>query len=216
MTGILITFEGIEGAGKSTQITQLDEALIKEKIPHLLTREPGGSPIGEQIREILLDKRNHMMSTKTELLLYLSSRAQHMKEVIEPALMDNQIVITDRFSDATLAYQGYGRGEDLEKIKAWNHYLIDNKEPQITFLLDIDVSTGLSRVAKRKNENRLDQEALAFHQKVREGYLILAKENPRRIHILSGAKDSDVLHQEVMEILRPHLEKHKKEQQRPS
>jgi len=216
MTGILITFEGIEGAGKSTQIAQLDEALIKEGIPHLLTREPGGSPIGEQIREIILDKRNHMMSPKTELLLYLSSRAQHMKEVIEPALMDNQIVITDRFSDATLAYQGYGRGEDLEKIKVWNHYLIDNKEPQITFLLDIDVSTGLSRVANRKNENRLDQEALAFHQRVREGYLILAKENPRRIHILSGAKKSDVLHQEVMEILRPHLEKHKKEQQRPS
>jgi len=216
MSGILITFEGIEGAGKSTQIAQLDEALIKEEIPHLMTREPGGSPIGEQIREIILDKRNHMMSPKTELLLYLSSRAQHMKEVIEPALMDNQIVITDRFSDATLAYQGYGRGEDLEKIKVWNHYLIDNKEPQITFLLDIDVSTGLSRVANRKNENRLDQEALAFHQRVREGYLILAKENPRRIHILSGAKKSDVLHQEVMEILRPLLEKHKKAQQRPS
>lgn len=216
MSGIFITFEGIEGSGKSTQIAQLNEALIKEGIPHLLTREPGGSPIGEQIREIILDKRNHMMTPKTELLLYLSSRAQHMKEVIEPALLDNQIVISDRFTDATLAYQGYARGEDLEKIKIWNRYLMENIEPQLTFLLDVDVSTGLSRVAKRKNENRLDQETLGFHQKVREGYLILAEENPHRIHVLSGAKDSEVLHQEIMEILRPHLEKHKKEHQKPS
>lgn len=216
MSGIFITFEGIEGSGKSTQIAQLNEALIKEGIPHLLTREPGGSPIGEQIREIILDKRNHMMTPKTELLLYLSSRAQHMKEVIEPALLDNQIVISDRFTDATLAYQGYARGEDLEKIKIWNRYLMENIEPQLTFLLDVDVSTGLSRVAKRKNENRLDQETLGFHQKVREGYLILAEENPHRIHVLSGAKDSEVLHQEIMEILRPHLEKYKKEHQKPS
>lgn len=208
MNGLLITFEGIEGAGKSTQIEKLSQALKHQGFNPLITREPGGTPIGERIRDLILDKRHQMMAPKTELFLYLSSRAQHIAEVIEPSLDKGKIVITDRFSDATLAYQGYGRGEELGRLKELNRYILNAREPHITFLLDIDVSVGLSRIGKRGPLNRLDLEKFDFHKRVREGYLKIAKENPHRIHVLQGATDPETIHKEITQKLSPFIEIH--------
>ena len=208
MEGLFITFEGIEGSGKSTQIKKLVHALNQEGLLPVVTREPGGTPIGEEIRKIILDKKHQRMDPKTELLLYLSSRAQHLAEIIQPKLEDGQIIISDRFSDATLAYQGYGRGKDFGKLKEFSAFILNAKEPHVTFLLDIDVFIGLSRIKKRGPLNRLDQEDLDFHQRVRDGYLQLAKENPRRIQVLSGEKDSESLHKEITQILAPFLKEY--------
>ncbi|HEX9758637.1 MAG TPA: dTMP kinase [Nitrospiria bacterium] len=205
MSGLFVTFEGIEGSGKSTQIQKLGYALNREGLSTVVTREPGGTPIGEKIREIILDKNYQKMASKTELFLYLSSRAQHIAELIQPSLEKGEIVISDRFSDATLAYQGNGRGRDTEQLNQLNSFILNGLEPDLTFLLDIDVSKGLSRIKKRGPLNRLDQENLEFHQRVREGYLQIAKENPKRIQVLSGGNDSETIHKEIMQILIPYL-----------
>ncbi len=198
MKGLLITFEGIEGSGKSTQIEKLGQTLKSEGIPLVVTREPGGTPICEKIRNILLDKNHHRMVAKTELFLYLSSRAQHFHEVIIPEMENGKIVISDRLADATLAYQGYGRGENLIRLTELNRYVMNGIEPKITFLLDIDVSIGLSRAGKRGPLNRLDQEKLEFHQRVREGYLQIAKENQHRIQVITGNNSAEAIHKEIM------------------
>ena len=173
MKGLFITFEGIEGSGKSTQIALLADYLASLGKSIALTREPGGTLIGDQIRKILLDPVHTMLSPAAELLLYAASRAQHLAEVISPALTAGRIVLCDRFSDATIAYQGYGRGLDLEMIYSLDQMVTARLVPDLTVLLDIDVVAGLKRAQLRNSssglegEARFEQEDIAFHTRVR-------------------------------------------------
>ena len=193
MRGRFITFEGIEGSGKSTQISLLTEYLRSKQRTVTLTREPGGTAIGDQVRKILLDPGNNALDPSAELLLYAASRAQHLKEVIRPALASGAVVLCDRFSDATIAYQGYGRGLDLEMIHALDRLVTDGMRPDLTVLLDVEAAVGLARARGRNNqqgleaEARFENEALAFHERVRQGYLTLAREAPDRIQIVDAA-----------------------------
>lgn len=184
MKGHFITFEGVEGSGKTTQMAILGHALETRGYPVVRTREPGGTKIGDAIRALILDSKNQIMDAKTEFLLYLASRAQHLKEVILPALAEGKIVLCDRFADATYAYQGYGRGLSKREIELIGRFVTGGLSPDLTLLLDIDVKKGLARLKGREEINRLDQEALQFHEAVREGYLHLAKKNPRRIWVI--------------------------------
>ncbi|MCG3110683.1 MAG: dTMP kinase [Candidatus Manganitrophus sp. SB1] len=184
MKGHFITFEGVEGSGKTTQMAILGHALETRGYPVVRTREPGGTKIGDAIRSLILDSKNQMMDAKTEFLLYLASRAQHLKEVILPALAEGKIVLCDRFADATYAYQGYGRGLSKREIELIGRFVTGGLSPDLTLLLDIDVKKGLARLKGRKEINRLDQEALQFHEAVRKGYLNLAKKNSRRIRVI--------------------------------
>ena len=184
MKGHFITFEGVEGSGKTTQMAILGHSLEARGFPVVRTREPGGTKIGDAIRSLILDSRNQMMDSKTEFLLYLASRAQHLKEVILPALAEGKIVLCDRFSDATYAYQGYGRGLSKREIELIGRFVTGGLQPDLTLLLDIDVKKGLARLKGREEINRLDREALHFHEAVREGYLHLAKRNKRRIRVI--------------------------------
>lgn len=189
-----ITFEGIEGCGKTTQESRLAESLAKMGYPVVVTREPGGCSIAEQIRAILLDAGNRAMVPLAELLLYAAARAQHVEEVIRPALDSGKIVICDRFTDATAAYQGYGRSLDLELIGGLNRLATGGVVPDLTILLDCPEEVGLSRAMARINategarEERFEQESLAFHRMVREGYLRLAAAETERYLILDGTR----------------------------
>ncbi len=179
MRGLFITFEGPEGSGKSTQARWLAEFLEQQGYAVVLTREPGGTPIGDQIRQILLNRANHAMHSRTEVLLFQASRAQHVEELICPALKAGKIVICDRYADSTLAYQGYGRGEDVGELRRLIEYATGGLWPDLTLWLDLPVEAGLARIAPDRR-NRLDAEALAFHRKVHAGYAHLAAAEPHR------------------------------------
>ena len=200
---LFITFEGIEGCGKTTQIGLLTSFLESLHRPFLLTREPGGTGVGEQIRQILLSSENVGIEPMAELYLYAAARVQHLRQVISPALREGKVVICDRFADATLAYQGYGRGVDLAWIEEIHARTMENVKPDLTFLLDLPVEEGLRRALKRMEkhsvkEDRFEKEALDFHRRVREGYLILARNQPRRIIALDGMKEEKTLHREIL------------------
>ncbi len=207
MRGAFITFEGIEGSGKSTQIALLHDHLLKQGRAVTLTREPGGTPIGDQIRKVLLDPANKGLDPTAELLLYAASRAQHLREVILPALAEGRIVLCDRFSDATLSYQGYGRGLSIPTIRDLDRIVTAGLRPDLTVLLDIDARTGLGRARGRNaaqglhGEARFENEDIAFHARVRKGYLSLAEEEPRRIRIVNAARTPDEVQQEVRQIV---------------
>jgi dTMP kinase len=201
--GFFITFEGIEGCGKTTQIGHLTAYLEKTKRPFLLTREPGGTAIGDRIRQILLSSENSRMEPTAEFFLYMAARVQHIRQVVLPALQEGKIVLCDRYADATFAYQGYGRGLDLSWIEETHRRVLGSVKPQLTFLLDLPVEEGLRRAWKRMEnqavkEDRFEKEALAFHQRVREGYLLLARMEPQRIIVLDGRRDEQSLHQEIV------------------
>jgi dTMP kinase len=192
----LITFEGIEGSGKTTQIRLLAESLRQRRIPVIATREPGGCPIADAIRQILLHPGNGALVPRAELLLYAAARAQHVEEVIRPALEQGKTVLCDRFSDATVAYQGFGRNLDLSLIKELNGLATAGIQPDLTLLLDMPVTEGLRRAVRRNadqpmaDEDRFEREALDFHRRVREGYLYLAGIERRfRIIDAAGAED---------------------------
>jgi len=200
---LFITFEGIEGCGKTTQIGLLISFLKSLHRPFLLTREPGGTEVGEQIRQILLSSENVGIEPMAELYLYAAARVQHLRQVISPALREGKVVICDRFADATFAYQGYGRGLDLAWIEKIHARTMEKVTPDLTFLLDLPVEEGLRRAVKRMEkhsvkEDRFEKEALDFHRRVREGYLILAGNEPRRIIVLDGMKDEQTLHREIV------------------
>jgi len=203
MQGAFITFEGIEGSGKSTQILLLRDHLVRSGREVVLTREPGGTPIGDQIRKILLDPANKAMDPTAELLLYAASRAQHLREVIAPALDRGQIVLCDRFSDATLAYQGYGRGLSRSVISDLDRIVTAGLRPRRTILLDIDARTGVGRARGRNAaqnlhaEARFENEAIEFHSRVRDGYLAIAAAEPQRFCLVSAAGSPEDIHQEV-------------------
>lgn len=184
--GYFITFEGIEGCGKTTQIRQLAEFLTNRGFRVLVTREPGGCPIADQIRAILLDAGNSALDPLAELMLYAASRAQHVAEIIRPALEKGTIVLCDRFTDATVAYQSAGRGIERATIDSLNRLACGSLTPDLTVLLDCDVRVGLGRARSRieaasgPREERFELESLEFHQRVRESYLELARQEPNR------------------------------------
>lgn len=192
----MISFEGIEGCGKSTQAKLLYEYLKTKAIPCILVREPGGTQIGEAIRKILLDENNIKMSPKTELFLYLAARTQLLAEIIFPALKEGKVVLCDRFSDSTLAYQGGGRNLGLEKVSQINKYATDKLKPHLTILIDIPLSVSRERTAKEKKD-RLEKEDEEFHKRVRDTYLFLAKRAPKRIKVFDGTKNIEDLHLEI-------------------
>ena len=195
--GFFITFEGIEGCGKTTQIRALSERLAAAGYRTRLTREPGGCPIADKIRSILLDADNRGMVPLSELLLYAAARAQHVSEVILPALQSGSIVLCDRFSDATLAYQHAGRGIERATIDTLNALACQTLRPDLTVLMDCDVATGLSRAKSRiesssgPREERFELEAMTFHQRVRDGYLALAAAEPGRFLTVGAAGTID-------------------------
>lgn len=192
--GFFITFEGIEGCGKTTQLRRVATALEKQGFPVVVTREPGGCPIADAIRGILLDAANGAMVPTTELLLYAAARAQHVAEVIAPALAAGKIVLCDRFTDSTIAYQGYGRNLDRQMIQQLNALAVDTLKPNLTLLLDCPVTIGLGRAKQRiamleqNKEERFEQESLLFHERVRDGFLALAVAEPERFVVLDGSR----------------------------
>jgi dTMP kinase len=207
MKGTFITFEGIEGSGKSTQIALLAKYLVSTGMRNVLTREPGGTPIGDQIRKILLDPANRLLDPTAELLLYAASRAQHLREIILPALADGLIVLCDRFSDATLAYQGYGRGIEIAMIRSLDRIVTAGMRPDLTILFDIEAGSGLARARGRNTIQGLDQEArfeneeLAFHERVRQGYLLMAAEEPDRLRVVDASGTLEAVQASVRKIV---------------
>ncbi|MCE5336638.1 MAG: dTMP kinase [Desulfobacteraceae bacterium] len=185
-----ISFEGIDGCGKSTLMEQLSHWLATAGIPCIMTREPGGTPIGEKIRELLLATSSAGMSTRAEMLLYSASRAQLTDEVIVPAMKKGTWVLTDRFVDATFAYQGYGRGHDLQRLKTIQEWTTRDLWPDKTILLDCSIEVALDRIAGRNGGkfDRIEQENNAFHLKVRNGYMALAAAEPERFLVLDASR----------------------------
>lgn len=202
---LFITFEGPEGSGKTTQIRQLAAALKAQGLPVLLTREPGGTTIGNAIRSVLLDRERTEMSPRAETLLFNAARAQIVDEVIRPALAAGQIVLCDRYADSTLAYQGYGHGQPLEPLRALAAYATGGLTPDLTVYLDIDVRDGLKRKQAGGAEewNRMEEKALAFHQAVRAGYLELAAAEPQRWLVVDAAQPIEVVHAAIRARLQP-------------
>jgi dTMP kinase len=192
MPGLFITFEGGEGSGKTTQLRPLLAYLRSAGKDVVETRDPGGTSIGKQIRALLLDRDNTRMAPATELLLYEASRAQLVQEIIRPALAAGRVVLCDRFTDSTVAYQGYGRGLDLHSIARLNALATDGLRPDLTFLLDLDPAVGLLRATQRVAErqaqrDRIEGEVLAFHQRVRTGYRTIAAAEPQRVIVLDAS-----------------------------
>ena len=182
--GMFITLEGIEGSGKTTQAELLKEYLVSNGMDVVLTREPGGSPIGEKIRRILLDPSNTAMAPLAELFLYEASRTQHVREVIRPAMDNGNWVICDRFYDASTAYQGYGRGIDTKTVVELNLVATGGLKPDLTIVLDVPVSDGLKRLGQ--DLDRIEGETMEFHQQVREGYQEIARDDPDRVRLVDG------------------------------
>jgi dTMP kinase len=196
MKGIFITFEGTEGCGKTTQAELLADYFRQMGHEVLLTREPGGPKISEAIRHILLSKDNFEMLPETELLLYMASRSQHTGEWIIPALNSGSIVISDRYYDSTIAYQGAARDIDGNMIDTIRKYATFGLIPDMTFLIDLPAATGLSRI-KKENADRLEQESLEFHTKVRQGFLDLAEIEPR-FRVINGNNNIEVIHKDIL------------------
>ena len=202
MAGLFITFEGVEGAGKSTQIALLRDALIARGHRVFTTREPGGGPIGEAIRAILLSK-DHPVNDRSELLLFLAARAQLTESDIKPRLAANEIVLCDRYIDSTSAYQGYARENDLIMVGNLNVYATGNLKPDLTVLLDLEPSIGLQR---QPDHNRMEALGLEFHQRVREGFLKIAAEEPERFRVFDASESPERLHKLILEEVTVALE----------
>ncbi|MBB3114082.1 dTMP kinase [Paenibacillus phyllosphaerae] len=209
--GTFITLEGGEGAGKSTLIAALAHKMTADGLEVLVTREPGGISIAEQIRGIILDRSNTMMDSRTEALLYAAARRQHLAEKVLPALEAGVTVLCDRFVDSSLAYQGHARGLGIDKVRAINEFAIDKTMPDLTLYLDIAPEEGLKRVRAAGEEhgrevNRLDLEALAFHERVREGFLKLMEQEPGRIKAIQADQDQEAVLAEAAAIIYRYLE----------
>lgn len=198
---MFITFEGIDFCGKSTQVSMLSENLAKHSIPAVALRDPGGTAISEKIRDVLLHIDNHEMHVVTELLLYEAARSQMVQEKIKPALKDKKVVLMDRFFDSTTAYQGYGRGIDLQTVERANSVAAAGLVPDLTLVVDISVVELERRKAVLGDHDRLEKEDATFFQRVRDGYLTLAKQNPRRIRVLNGEKPPDDLQAEILSMI---------------
>ncbi len=206
--GKFIVFEGVEGAGKTTQIERVSlwlKAYYSEKIPIITTREPGGTTLGQKLRGILLDEEETNVTDLTELLLYAADRTQHINQVIKPHLQRGGIVLCDRYTDSTIAYQGYGRGLSLDLINQLNQIATGGLESDITFWLDVDVKTGLERARSRGKLNRMESANLAFHQRVYEGFHHLAQTNPHRIVPINANRTAEEVQQQIQQVLEKEL-----------
>ena len=206
--GIFITIEGPEGAGKTTILTMLSEQLQQDGYQVMTTREPGGIAIAEQIRQILLNKDNTMMDERTEALLYAAARRQHLVEKVVPALQSGAIVLCDRFVDSSLAYQGYARELGIEEVLNINEFAIEDTMPNLTLYFDIQPEEGLKRIhANSEREvNRLDLESLSFHEKVRAGYLLLAKSFPQRIKVIDASQRKEEVFSNALVLIKQYIE----------
>ena len=209
---MFITLEGIEGSGKTTQIDRLAEFFTDRGMAFVTTRQPGGTVIGENIRSILLNPENHTLEPLTELLLYLADRAQHINEIIRPALAAGKTIICDRYFDATVVYQGFARGLNVELLLELHRILFENLKPDVTLLLDLAPQQGLERAWQQLSsgqragrESRFENETLAFHKKVRAGYLELAKLEPQRFRIIDAGQSADHVFAEIRKTLAPFL-----------
>ena len=204
---LFITFEGVEGSGKTTQIRRLKRYMTQKGIPCKVTREPGGCPIGENIRKVLLNPDHRGMASLSELLLYEASRAQHVEEVIKPFLKKGGVVLCDRFSDASVAYQGYGRKVDLNLVVELNRLSSQGIKPDVTFLLDCPSDLGLKRALRRnralnrEREGRFENEKIQFHHRVRRGYLSIAKKEPQRMKVIDTRQGPEKVFEKIRKIV---------------
>ncbi|HVO94796.1 MAG TPA: dTMP kinase [Terriglobales bacterium] len=202
-----VTFEGGDGTGKTTQIRALENYLTARGLACVVTREPGGTSLGKLLRQVLVQIGEHEIAPATELFLYLADRAQHVNQVIAPALKAKKIVLCDRFTDSTLAYQGYGRGIDLEQLKRFNDVADGGVRPDLTFLLDCPIEIGLARTNQRAmhegqpREDRFEREKREFHEKVRAGFLDLAAAEPRRFRVVDASRGVDEVTLEIRKII---------------
>ena len=204
---MFITLEGPEGSGKSTQIKRLAKRFEDLGYPVITTREPGGTSIGDQIRHVLVRMENKELHPRTEILLFLAARAQLVEQLIKPALQDGKIILCDRYGDSTLAYQGYGHGLDLEKLRQMLDFATDHLKPDLTILLDLDVKMGLMRKKAEDEWNRLDAYEVLFHERVREGYQKLASEEPERWRIVDASQGIDAVQDDLYRIVLDALHK---------
>ena len=206
---MFITLEGPEGSGKTSQIKELAAYLQSLGYEVLTTREPGGTDIGDQIRQVLVRLENQGLHPRTEILLFLAARAQLVEQVIKPALAAGKVVLCDRYGDSTLAYQGYGHGLNMDALRSMLAFATDQLKPDLTLLLDLDVETGLQRKRKEDEWNRLDAYALAFHQRVREGYHELCRQEPERWRVIDAMQPKEAvqlaLRQAVMQFLQEKI-----------
>ena len=205
---MFITFEGIEGSGKTTQISHVLEFLKLKGKDCIITREPGGTSTGRKIRSILLDPENKGMDPVAELLLYMADRVEHVNKVIKPSLSDGKTVLCDRYFDATVVYQGYARGLDIDLLIKMHKLILNDLKPDITFLLDLPPAAGLSRAWKQIEEGeragietRFEKEAIAFHEKVREGYLELARQEPKRFIVIDAMNNEEQVRKDIIKVL---------------
>ena len=197
MRGKFITFEGIEGCGKSTQARKLHQFFLSQKIDAILTREPGGTETGQRIREILLDENLPKLNAKTELFLHFASRIENIENLIKPAITNGKIVICDRFVDSSYVYQGDGLGLDYSMIDDVRKNSIGDLKPDITFLIDLPVETAFARIHNRSENNRYERLGIDFHQKIRNGFLRLANKNSR-IKVINGDRNLDEVFAEIL------------------
>jgi dTMP kinase len=208
--GWFITLEGGEGSGKTTQLMKLTETLREAGYEVVSTREPGGTEIGREIRQLLLDGERGEIAPATELLLYAADRAQHVREIILPALQAGKVILCDRFQDSTTVYQGHGRGLNMEWVKSLAQIATGGLVPDLTLLLDIPPQVGLQRSQDRlaqvgSGEDRFEKESLEFHQKVRVAFLEMAKKEPKRFKIFDATKDPEVLAKEIFEFIKSKI-----------
>ncbi|MFY9573227.1 MAG: dTMP kinase [Blastocatellia bacterium] len=209
MRGLFITFEGIDGCGKSTQLDMLACELKQRGLDVVVTREPGGTEISEAIRQVLVSDASVHIAATTELLLYVAARAQHVAELIKPALDAGRIVISDRFTDSTVAFQGYGRGLDLEVIQKLNHFATGGLVPDLTIVFDVDPATARARLGSRPVGGLLgafDEQHADFHERMRAGYLMMAESEPSRIRILDARGAAGITHSRVLDLVLPRVE----------
>ncbi len=207
MKGFFITFEGGEGAGKTTLIDQVYAHLQGQSLKVLKTRAPGGTKAGESIRELVLHHKGISLFSRAELLLFLADRAQHVDEVILPALQQGTIVLCDRFNDSTVAYQGGARGLDVATVKELCAFASHNLQPNLTLYLDLDPKLGLERVNKLgSGKDKIELEKLSFHEKIRRAFHTIAKEEPERFHLLDASLSPEEVFLKAMQVIQPYLE----------
>ena len=200
--GYFITLEGCEGSGKSTQLKKLEEFLKESGVDFIFTREPGGTPIAEQIRKIILDGNNTEMCDETEALLYASSRVQHIKEKILPAKNEGKIVVCDRYIDSSFAYQAYARGLGMDFVKGVNVYAVENCMPDLTLFLDISPEDAFARKGGADKDDRLEQSGIDFHKKVYQGYKTLANDNSERIVCIDAKQGAEEVFAQIVKVLK--------------
>ena len=209
MRGRFITLEGSEGSGKSTNLAFIHQYLQQSGIEVVLTREPGGTPLGELIRELLLDHRNSAMASDTELLLMFAARAQHLQELILPALKAGKWVLCDRFTDATYAYQGAGRGIPEARIAQLESWVQGELRPDLTFFLDLPVAQGLARAGERSTPDRFEREQIDFFERVRQGYLAQARRAPQRYRVVDASVSLDEVQSQLKTLLDTYLNEYR-------